>query len=268
MKRRNLLALVSLSAMLSGLSAGAADQQGSSGSRSNSLSDRPRSSQSPPVVESPPSGAPSGAMTTSDSSGNAMAQKDRFHAAGKAGNGMAREDKTASRSSAPARGHAGYGEDIPALRGLQASVALNRLHHINSLEIERAKMAESKAKSPEVLRLAHQIRADHEALEKKVEAVADERGIKLESFRAATYEKAVNDRLSDLEGKGFETAFLRINQRGHEMAARDLRADRGNIQDEAVRSLIGEALPAIDAHRKAPTPMKGRASTEEEEIGD
>lgn len=252
---------------------------------SNSLSDEPRGVDSPELITTPPNGYPGGSMSVGvDSGGNGFAYRadaarmDRADRNAKMRRGKTArvrhdwvEDETVYRSSAPASDNtyfAAYGEDIPALRGLQLETAVNRLHHINRKEIDLAKMGESRAKSAHVLNLAHQIRADHEKLENKVTALAKRRNINLESFQLATYEQAVKDRLDNLNGAEFETAFLRVMERGHDEAAAALRTVRNDLSDTEVRGLINEALPQMAAHRTTVLKNKARASVEDGDLGE
>jgi predicted outer membrane protein len=299
MKTNHLLALAAtLSLAGFAADAGAHDKTWRDQLGSNSLSDTPRAENSPGVVTTPPNGGvTNGAMSTEDSGGNAMAKRDHFDTfSGESASGnmndtnMRRsrhaeaqrdwsnresndEDRVVyhSASAPPSDEHfANYGEDLPALRGIQLEMALNRLHHINQKEIEMAKLAETKAKSANVLNLAHRIRADHEALEAKVKAIADKRNISLKSYQPATYEVALRDRLESLpEGREFETAFLRVNERGHDEAARDLRMVRNNLRDSEVRDLINQALPQMAAHTHLPNQSpKARASSEGGDLGE
>ena len=153
------------------------------------------------------------------------------------------------------------------LKGLQLELALNQMHHMNQSEIGLAKMAESKAKTPSVLNFAHQLRAEHEAMEKKVEALAGARNVSLERFELNTYEKVVKNRLNRLTAPDFETAFLRVTDRNHDMAEADLRLIRDDVNDERVTALVDESLPIIHAHKDMSV-YKGRAGVEEGDLGE
>ena len=181
-------------------------------------------------------------------------------------------DEMASRSAAP-RAAARYGRgetifafygDIPTLKGLQLEVSLNRLHHIHQKEIDLAGLAATRAKSAEVLELARRIKADHEALDARVKALAVRRGCKLERFQLATYEKTVRTRLAKLKGEEFEAAFLRVNDRGAEESASVMRMVRSDVGDPEARDLISEAIPKIMALR-AVSKEKSRAKARAED---
>jgi len=303
MKTSQLLALLSTLGLLIIAADAGANTKWKDRMGSNSLSNEPRSDNAPSIVQVPPSGAPGIATSTVDPSGNGMARRDHFdiysdesapssrhHAANRhmrndawTNDTTENFDEVSTNSAAPDESNmrarhefrhddhyfAYYGEDIPSLRGLQLETALNRLHHINMKEIDMAKLAESHAKSADVLNLAHQIRADHEALENKVTALAKRRNISLNSFQLATFEKAVRDRLSKLNGTEFEQAFLRVNERGHEEAARSLRMVRNDLSDTETRNLINEALPRMTAHMNIPsTENRAKARVEEGDIGE
>jgi predicted outer membrane protein len=243
----------------------------------NSLSHTKRGANSPAVVEVPPAGMPDSGVSVTDESGNGMAKKSRFDeysdANRRAHHGARHEwvtdDTVTFHSAAPEQPYfAFYGEDIPALRGLQLETALDRVHHVNQKEIDLAKLAESRAKSENVLNLAHRIRADHEMLDRKVIALADRRGITLERFQLSTWEKAVRDRLGKLSGLEFEHAFLRVDEREHEESTRMLRMVRNDLSDTETRNLINETIPKMTAHMNMPPENKARARVEEGEIGE
>lgn len=256
---------------------------------SNSFSGEPRHASSPMAVVEPFTGFPESSMSTIDDRPGYLSKAlTGNYRGGKLATGdidvdndVWAEDRTVNRSAAPrplrADDHMAYGarhshftmygDDLAALKGIQLDLALNHLHHLNQSQIGLAKMAESKAKTPSVLNLAHQIRADHERMEAKVEDLAAKRDVKLESFQLATYELVVKDRLESLAAPEFETAFLRVIDRNHDMAASDLRMIRDDVADEEVVTLVEEELPAIHAH-KAASQIKARASTDEGDFGE
>lgn len=261
---------------------------------SNSFSDKPRHGSSPGGIVQPFSAHPSEAMSTIDSRpgylSRALHEKGPvFGQLSQGGdidvdNEVWSEDRTVYRSSAPERademegGHAtmaasrhshftAYGDDIAALKGLQLELALNHLHHLNQSQIGLAKMAESRATTPAVLNLAHQIRADHERMEMRVEELAERRDVRLEGFQLSTYEQVVKNRLESLDGEEFETAFLRVIDRSHDMHAADLEMIRDDVADQELTAIVDEALPSMHAHQTG-TDIKARASTEEGDIGE
>ncbi len=225
-----------------------------------------RSPGSPPVVVSPPNGYP-GSMSTMGGNGLTFSKQPKHMDHARATH---LKDATVFRSAAPESESVDfvyYGED-PALRGLQLAVALNRLHHFNRMEIELAKQAESRAKSPKVLNLAHQMRADHELMEKKVLALAKRRDIHLDGFQLATYERTVKNRMGKLNSPEFETAFLRVIERTHDETANELLLVRNGLNDTEVLALINEELPLMAAHMSLPEQVdKRRAGFEEENLG-
>ena len=261
---------------------------------SNSFSDKPRHGSSPGGIVQPFSAHPSEAMSTIDSRPGYLSRalRERGPVFGQLSQGgdidvdneVWSEDRTVYRSAAPERademegGHAAmaasrhshftaYGDDISALKGLQLELALNHLHHLNQNQISLAKMAESRATTPAVLNLAHQIRADHEKMETKVEELAERRDVRLEGFQLSTYEQVVKNRLESLDGEEFETAFLRVIDRSHDMHAADLEMIRDDVADQELAAIVDEALPSMHAHQTG-TNIKARASTEEGDIGE
>lgn len=270
---------------------------------SNSFSERPRDASSPPMIVEPFGGMPYSAMSTIDSRPGMVVRSIRESAPGYMGNARAGadregwdEDRTVYRSSAPeattdfednddvrAGVTAGTGvggasaDTYVATRpneltsrvppALEQELALNQLHHLNRVQIGLAKIAESRAKSPRVLNLAHQIRADHEKMEKHVEQIADKHNIDLEGFQLSTYEQYVNDHLEDLEGSEFETTFLGVIGRSHDLNVASLRMIREDSGDPEIVALVEESLPTMHGHKMG-SQFKGRAGLEEGDLGE
>jgi predicted outer membrane protein len=283
-KNKKIWAVTATAALCLSLTAAAGGKHSKSTSWSNSLSDEPRSADAPPpVVEDNIADPWDTAMYTVDTTPGVLSaagqRKERAQISRNQREGF-EEDRTVYRSGAPAHTkHTGasnlpnayhgfaYGDDIAVLKGLQLELALNQMHHMNQSEIGLAKMAESKAKTPSVLNLAHQIRADHEKMEKKVEELADARNVRLERYELNTYEKVVRNRLNRLSAPDFETAFLRVVDRNHDIAAANLRMIRDDLNDEQVTQVIDDALPVMYSHKEN-SAFDSRARIEDEELGE
>jgi predicted outer membrane protein len=213
---------------------------------------------------------------STDTGGNGMAQRSRFDIYSRENSASpntttTREYRRAETEEAYAKREQDYldlGNDIRGLRGIQSATTLNELQHLNKKQIDLAKLAESTAKSEAVLNMAHRIRADHEMLQKKVEAVAKKLKITLEPYRLAEPEQVIMDRLKSLQGRQFELAYMRVVDRGHRDVERTLSLVRADLVDPQVRGLMYETLPTLTAHTNMYHENRARARVEEEEIGE
>lgn len=275
MSNKKIIFTGTLAALCISLGAQAGDTHAKKSTWHNNFSEERRSAGAPaPVIYE--NAAVEGPMNTVDTRpGFLQRERDLDRSRMRQSRAEWREDRTVYRSGAPSYSSASsehshftmYGDDLSSLRGLELEMALNHLHHMNQRQIEMAKMAETKAKTPSVLNLAHQIRADHERLDTRVNQIADDRSVDLESFELNTYEKVLRNRLRDLSAPEFETAFLRVIDRGHEVAAADLRMIRDEVNDEQLNLLIRDAIPAMQAHKQGSS-FRGRAGLEDGDLGE
>jgi putative membrane protein len=129
-----------------------------------------------------------------------------------------------------------------------SEMVLNHLHHMNQMEIQLSQLAQEKASSDQIKSMARQISADHEVMEKRVLEIAKARGLWLESYQPATYERANLDRLRSYSGRDFDQAYSLILRTGHKDALEDLRGFRRDVKDPQINSLISQAMPKIQQH--------------------
>ncbi len=132
---------------------------------------------------------------------------------------------------------------------------LQKLHFANQLEGKFALLAISKGSNQEVKDFADRMKADHDAADLKVMAMALKLGFTLvESDQA---EPAIRDpfdktfaRLDALAGMDFDKAFLDVMVKDHDKLVTELKApEEANAQQE-VRVLIADLLPTIELHRE------------------
>ncbi|RZA00196.1 MAG: DUF4142 domain-containing protein, partial [Proteobacteria bacterium] len=133
---------------------------------------------------------------------------------------------------------------------MNREVALNQLHHINQKEIAMANLAASRSSRSAVKNTATRIKADHQALETRVEEVARARSVTLAKYTPATYEEVTMDKLEALEGADFDTAFAQVMKDGHKLTSAQLRILRNRVSDREVLALIDQALPKVRMHEE------------------
>jgi putative membrane protein len=153
-------------------------------------------------------------------------------------------------ASAPARaahhGHVyGYGFGHHAL--LPAEVYLTRAAQSNRFEIVTGQLAQQRASSAAVKELGAMFVQHHTALLQQGAAVAAQLGITVPEGLSPS-QQAIVDRLSQLSGRAFDAAWIRVQIHAHRAALRlNLRAAiRG--ENTAIRTLAQGALPIVTQH--------------------
>jgi putative membrane protein len=91
---------------------------------------------------------------------------------------------------------------------------------------------------------------DHQKADKKLEALAKNQNIELESFQPAGYEKATQAMLKELSGAQFDQAFVDLMKSGHKMAANELQLAQSEAKNPQIKSYIESILPTVREHQK------------------
>lgn len=134
-----------------------------------------------------------------------------------------------------------------------SQATLQKLHFANQLEGKFALLAISKGSDQEIKDFADMMKADHDAADLKVMAMAMKLGFTLiESDQA---EPSIRDpfdqafaRLNGLGGMDFDKAFLDGMVKDHDKLIKDLEAPEvANAQPE-LRVLVADLLPTIKLH--------------------
>lgn len=143
------------------------------------------------------------------------------------------------------------------LAQLQPQDVLARLHRVNQLEIDSARLALRRGQSPQVKEMAQQLLRDHERLDEELRQVAAAEGIDLHlpfSLPDAAIEKAAREQLDDLDdlsGARFDAAWLASQPFLHQYAAAllDL-GDDADFSSRRVNQLLERADDSIERHQE------------------
>ena len=123
---------------------------------------------------------------------------------------------------------------------------LNRAHQMNQEEEDMANMLNSKAGDNQALMtMATTVKSDHEANDAAVKALAKQENVDLQSYHP---NKAVKDRLDNLNGAAFNEAFLNDQIRDHERALRFFKEAKDQPQSRGIETYIGQTIPVLRAH--------------------
>jgi putative membrane protein len=142
-----------------------------------------------------------------------------------------------------------------------ATAVLSSLHATNQLEIQFGQLAESKGQSQKVRDFGKQLVKDHQAADKKVQALASQKGITLGAEKAPSAEderhmddqKKALSRLQSLDGQQFDDQFLSEMAKGHEHTISMLDKSKATVQDKDVDKLVSSLRPVLEKHRAMAT---------------
>ena len=116
-------------------------------------------------------------------------------------------------------------------------------------EVQFGKLAAQKAASEDVKSFAQQMVDDHTEMNKEMEPVADNLGVKLPSHlnkeNQAEYEK-----LQGLSGEAFDNEYLTIMVQDHHKDLRAFRLEAANGQDPALKNVVSKGERMIHDHMK------------------
>ena len=141
------------------------------------------------------------------------------------------------------------GAALAAPQNNKLASLLNQANQINNEEEDMAKELKSKAGDNQALvTMAETIKGDHQANQDALEKLASEKNITLDSYKE---NKAADNRLDQLNGAAFNSAFLNMQVRDHEKALSLFRHEKGSFSnDPEVQVYIEQTIPVLEAHLK------------------
>jgi putative membrane protein len=147
----------------------------------------------------------------------------------------------------------------------KTTAVLSSIHSTNQMEIQFGKLAQSNASSADVKAYGEQLVRDHQDADKKVQAVADQKGVTLKEgeptdskdAEAMAKQKAALTRLGSMKGEAFDKDFLNTMAEGHEHAIANLKNAKATEKDPAVTKLVDSLLPTLEKHRAMATDPSG-----------
>ncbi len=142
---------------------------------------------------------------------------------------------------------------------------LSTIHATNAIEVEAGKLAQQKGQSDTVRKLGDRIARDHLSSDKMVTDLAHKKKVELDPVKPQTdeekqqHEKRVKmmEKLRNLQGSEFDSAFLKFMEEGHARSIEKLQASREKLQDGDVRDLVNKLLPILEQHRELAAHQEG-----------
>ena len=116
-------------------------------------------------------------------------------------------------------------------------------------EIQISKMAEEKASSDEVKKLAQKLMEDHTKSSDAMKQIASAKGLPLPDKTDSKHE-AIATRLEGESGAQFDKDFLSSNSKDHHRVIAAFKKESMSGNDPEIKAFAKEFLPAIQEHSK------------------
>jgi putative membrane protein len=116
-------------------------------------------------------------------------------------------------------------------------------------EIKLGETAVKHASSAEVKQFAQKMVEDHTKARDKMLERARELKVNVAEKPDKSH-KELLDRLSQLKGQEFDREYMKIMVENHEKALENFRTGVKTLQDPALRTLINNTIPTVEAHLK------------------
>jgi putative membrane protein len=143
---------------------------------------------------------------------------------------------------------------------------LERLHHINQMEIQVGKLAQQNGQSQDVKSYGEMLVTDHSAADEKLMAYAQGKKLKLGSpkplneveRKAMAAQKAAVEKLQALKGQPFDADFLAHMVGDHDMALGKVMAAQQHFTSAELSPLLQQVTQSVSRHRQQAHTLLGR----------
>lgn len=142
---------------------------------------------------------------------------------------------------------------------------LSQLHQTNQMEILMGQMAQEKGQSARIKRFGTLLVRDHQFGDKKILALARDKGVEMGPMEHSYEHQQMLDRLQSAGGEEFDRAFLQAQAEGHRRAIALLESAKDGTGDPDVDGLIAKQLPIIRQHYDLSANLGGERATEREQ---
>ena len=117
------------------------------------------------------------------------------------------------------------------------------------MEVDLGNRAEKMATDPQVKQFAQRIVTDHSAVNKKLEALAAKKGIRLDATMGAPM-VAMIEKIAMKTGKEFEVAYVASMVKDHVEDIKSFETASKTASDPEIRAFAAECLPTLREHLK------------------
>jgi len=140
----------------------------------------------------------------------------------------------------------------------EAGRILTEIHQVNALEMEAAKLAQTKARTEEVKDYAEALLEDHQKADQKVIEFAQEHEITLAAAgttagkpteaHLTAQARSTLAKLTQAKPRRFEGVFLTAMVKSHQKTADKLTEVHGKVANEDLKSLVEEVKGSVQEH--------------------
>jgi putative membrane protein len=152
------------------------------------------------------------------------------------------------------------------------AVILNRLHAIDTMEIEAGQMALTRGTVAGVHDFSRRLVEDHTANDQEVKTLAEAHNLTLGGMDDPTLPIPVQAQLQRAhsamtglayrQGSDFDRQYLTQMVKDHEQALEFLHTARDNTRHPAVAQLLDRTIPVVEAHREQASALLGHMGQE------
>ncbi|HEX7044461.1 MAG TPA: DUF4142 domain-containing protein [Burkholderiales bacterium] len=130
---------------------------------------------------------------------------------------------------------------------------------INVAEQEMAELAQERAAGDAVKKYAERMIEEHEQANEKLQSLAEKRDVELPDEPGARHKQQAQ-RLSKLEGKAFDQAYMESQVQAHQEAIKMFEQQAKTAQDPDAQRYAQQMLPALRAHLKHAQQLQKQAA--------
>lgn len=143
---------------------------------------------------------------------------------------------------------------------------LERLHHVNQMEIQLGRLAQQNGQSQDVKSYGEMLVRDHTTADQQLMSYAQQKGFKLSTpkplndveRRAMAAERAALEKFQVLKAQPFDASFLAHMVGDHDMALGKVMAAQQNLTSGEVTPLLQQHAQSIIRHRQQAYTLLGR----------
>ncbi len=133
---------------------------------------------------------------------------------------------------------------------------MSQMHHVNQVEIDMGKVAETKGNTPAVKAYGKLLVTDHTSADKDLTALAKKHGQTIPMFKPANEadqkdEKDDKDMAAHIKtekGAEFDKDFLSMMVAGHEKVLAKLDSAAGAVSSDELKEVITNVKPTVQKH--------------------
>jgi len=133
---------------------------------------------------------------------------------------------------------------------------MSQMHHVNQMEIDMGKLAQTKGSTQAVKAYGQTLVRDHTSADKDMLAFAKKNKTTIPVFKPTDEadqkdmkdDKDMAAHIKTLKGADFDKEFLSMMVAGHEKVLAKLDSSMGTIQNDDLKTMLGNIKPTIQKH--------------------